>query len=321
MKIPSCFNNLIVLRDTCGYDLPKSGLFLDDLIDSALSTLSDISSSTGKELFESIYKRSVMELICEVENYTDVNLKIQLNNIISTEQIGYRTNEYNTAANKERGFYVKKYSSSKIKKIHLGKVGILANNTETVIINLIDGDEIVSKTVDTYPGRVVYLDFNHTANSDIIYVLANNNTALTCKSTVKPPESSNYPCCGSCNFTKNPFLEIAGFNGLAMVDNTYGLFADVSLYCDKSYIYCAMADDLALPLLYKLGYNVALAAIQSERLNQNINAEFWRPISELYLEKFNFYLNAALAKSEKIISSIDHQCIICRGNKIINTHF
>ena len=151
--------------------------------------------------------------------------------------------------------------------------------------------------------------------------MANNNTALTCKSTVKPPESSNYPCCGSCNFTKNPFLEIAGFDGLSMVDNTYGLFADVNLYCDKSYIYCAMADDLALPLLYKLGYNVALAATQSERLNQNINAEFWRPISELYLEKFNFYLNAALAKSEKIISSIDHQCIICRGNKIINTHF
>lgn len=320
MKIPNCFKNLVGIRDDCDV-LPTTGLYLDDLIDLSLQTLSDISGSTGKEMFNSIYKRSMIELLSELEDTIDSILKVQLNNVISIENIGYRNSIYNPQANINRGIFVQKNRSSNMKRIYIGTVGLLTDNTESVVVSIIDGDEIISKTIDTYPGRIVNKVFDYSCNSDFIYIVSNNNNINTCFSTVKPPELLNTPCCGGCNYTYNKLLNIAGYDGNSYVNNTFGLFADINLYCDKTYLYCALVDDIGLPLLYKIAHNVALAAIQSQRINSNVNIDFWQPLGEMYLQKYEYYLKAAISRSEKVVKNIDPQCIVCRGNKIINTHF
>lgn len=320
MNIPECFKNLIALRDSCE-SAPKSGLYLDDLIDLALTTLSDISSNTGADLFNSIYKRSVIEVLSEIEQMVDNVLNIQLNNIISIENIGFKVNMYNPPTNANRGIYIQKRSASKMQRLYIDTVGILIDTTGSVTINVIDGSEIISKSVDARQGCVVDVEFKYSVQSDSVYIVANNNNINTAASTVKAPELTNYPCCGGCNYTFNKNLSIAGYDGNKYVDNTFGIFASVSLYCDKHSLYCALSDDIALPLLYKVAYNVSQSALQSQRINSNVNVELWSVLANIYKDKYEQYLGSVISRSEKVIKKIDPQCILCRGNKIINTHF
>jgi len=323
MEYNSCFKNLVGFRDNCSdYLLSKSGLYIDDFQEFSIETLSDISVlNSGRELFLKIYDTSVREMLLELEDTIDQELQLQLNSSITDETIGYAASGYHSPENKNRGIRIKKRTDAQIHKIAIDRIGLICDTTGTVTITIHDGNISSSHTIDCIAGQAAMIEINYICNNNEVFILTSNATIGTQKSTVASSDLIVFPCCGGCNYTRNKYLDISGWNGTNVDNYTFGMYANIRMFCDKQSVLCGLSADLSLALLYKIASKLSQTAMRSGRINPNTNAEYWEQFGSYCLEEYEKYKKINVRASLDLLKKVDPLCITCRGNKIVNTRF
>lgn len=324
----SCFDNLIGIDNICSPVVPTSGMYINNL---AGITINSLNSATNSETSDAValINEKITFSTEQIKNHLRSGFQTQLstNSILATGVKGFYKEDNSTKTILSNTLYGIKcrlnmhtYSELFIQGITLrfvnnetGNIFIYDLNTglllNTIPFTALAGEYLITNANITIPNKKQYL------NLFICYQTDSNNAAYD-TNTYK--EGSCTSCYGNTdsNFIwsggnlLNSLTKIEG--NLNKVDSTYGLSFNYSLNCSIEPLMCTMSSLLAYPLLYKVGAEIMLELIYSDRLNSVIllGNKDHRELYEMYN---NEYMSAmkGLLDSFKMPNDI---CFNCKPN-------
>ncbi len=307
----ACFTDYLGLKGITAS--PVSGLFINDLpgINYAKSdAVADTDYATGIDFINAKITHAIGLVTDDLRHFLAPYFKLhsQIDHELTS---GYKTG-YHTAIDADRGLKIEK-TTSRLTKLFVNRVKVLANSNGVEDITITDGNETTTYPVTLVAGVEQWVEINYTANRDIIYITMDNIKLAMSKGTVKKTGS-----CGTCAKRYKSF-KVWGWNGTRTKADHYGLRANISVICSDDDLACVLKYHIKYPILYKFGVEFMKEVQETDRLNyftlvgREQAGELQQSFEADYVKRFN-----SLAKTlPRLLRSIDLNCVTCTSGKYI----
>lgn len=286
----NCFEEIIGIRGLCAPgEEPTSGLYVQDLPFIDMKTVNAVIS---EELTAAQYIRNKLNY-CVNSVKNTLNLRLQpyfrKRSVVESKIIGaYTENLYNLPQPAQAGIragVIIRILDSTPYELNLSRINLWTTNfTGPVTIkvhNLITGQEIDSFDIDVTPNTMGYIDINRKFQTDgqrAYYLVSYLTTGIN---SVQSTISGFVAGCSTCAGRTGYISRYAILNAVTIADsaaknisnleypgNTAGLSVQYTLNCSTDAFMCTIKDQMAWPILHKLGAEICRDVINgTHRLN------------------------------------------------------
>lgn len=309
---------IIGIRDYDECNIPESGLYINDIPGISLKIASKIANEefhTGAILIQkriNIATKLVFdEFSQEIAKYFDFSA------VIETRDCNRFNETLYPAANLDRGLILKRWRSE-MAQIYIQEIYIKVDTTQAgVVVSIVDGDTTTNFTVDLVANVTYTLFANYTAVNEQVKILINNNLFQTYGCDCLTNKSS----CGSCSGGPKGFF-ITGWDGTNETVKCFGLSVNASVRCYEENVICALIPRMYFILWYKSGIEFLNEYINSDRLN-NVTLFTKDRAKELREEleiEYKVRYSNFIKSIYNFLKSTKGECVVCNGNKYIETH-
>jgi hypothetical protein len=279
----NCLDNVIGIDKKCTPTTPSSGLYIQDLPG---ITLKVANAAANEETISGI--RLIEDKISFAQNALLSHLrmhfanKLNVKSIIENDTIGFYQRDLTSVA-LEAG----KYKGIKARLDHpnleffIGKIFLQlsqAVTTDILIIDLMTGETLDTLPITTVANVPTSITVNKSYSSNrqrkSLFIGIDSEVSNTFKTIVS--SNSNCSSCGETGYS-NKYISFNGAKvstGSQKIElnvesnsGTNGLSLEYSLNCSVESFLCGMANQLAWPLLHKVGAELMTELIYSKRLN------------------------------------------------------
>lgn len=325
-----CFEDIIGLRGSCDTPTSNSGLWIDDIgIDlEELDSIINKSQSDSVAFFESKRDFALKQIIALVHaHFSD---KYKSNTVLDSKRIGFgkENQEVVAAAGTLKGIEIELCNQDSFVDVFVSSISLQVNTNGAV--NVLVYDLFQNKLLDTIAitavsGQTVTVYPNKTYKSlrkelDIIFVydataFSSVKTTITqggCKSC---GDGGSMVKLGSYLMTRSVSVLAADAkieSNLTASGDTGGLSLEYSIQCNYDDWLCTISNSVALPILFKTGYEIMdYAYHNSKRLNTTttINWEDLLARRTEYQTRYEDSINSLLTN---IKLPNDEKCFECR---------
>lgn len=306
----ACFDDYLGLKGITA--TPLSGLFINDLpgINFAKAdAVRDSDYATGVDFINEKIDHAIALVADDLKHFMSPYFKFhsQIDHVLTAK---YKDG-YHAAVAANRGLKVEK-KSSRLSKLYVNRVKVLANSTGAYNLVIADGNETETFAVTLVATEEQWVECNYTANRDIIYIYIDNTSLSPAKGTVKSTSCSN---CGK----RYKAFKVWGWNGTKTTNNHYGLRADISVVCSDDDMACVLRDRIKWPVLYKFGVEFMKEVQETDRLNYFtlVGREQAGELQEKFEEEYKKRFDILCRTVPRLLRSIDVDCVTCNSNKFI----
>jgi len=330
-SIQSCFNNLIALRGVCDDQIPKSGLFINDL-GISLNELNEFVSEDfvdGEDLFNTQYKIAVNIVTQTIHTYFQERYKAF--SLIENKRVGYydENNTLYAGGNELTGIMYELSNTDSYLTFYLHSISSFCNFTGNIplfvyemnngtLLDTINIQSVSNSIVTTYANKEYYIDAQK-VNLFIGY----NTSGISFKGT-SLTQSAGCTSCSKKPIYNNQFLSAQGGtlpltgdktrNNFDGVGNTAGLSITHSLNCNHQGWLCNISNLIALPVLYKTAsliveYGSLITPNEVLTNRSTMNRDLLKERQSLYEQKYTEAINNIL---QNIELPQDERCFRCR---------
>lgn len=319
-----CLDNLIGISNICDETVPSSGMYVQDLRGVTLKLADATIGSdmySGVELIRQKITFAQNSMLSQLGNL--LKEKFQKNSIIQNDAIGFYSRDQRAVAleaGKLKGIraVVSQYPYT---EFFISSITLLLNASITT--NIYVYDLMTNKLLDTFPITTVadepteiLVNKSYFSKKQrlSLFVCIDSSVAGTYESTLTP--SSCVGCSDSWSnryvqFTQSYILSASNKTDANIRGNrgTNGLSFNYSLNCSSEQWICNIANQLAYPLLHKVGAEIMAECINSKRLNSIVS--IYKDDHKTLLEHFeNEYISSmsALLQNMKLPNDICFQC-------------
>src|SRR3990167_8786759 len=330
MALIDCFDDIIGLRGSCTTPASTSGLWMDDIgIDLAeLDSIINKSQIDSVDFFEKKREFALRQIIQLIHtHYSD---KYKTNTILRSGRIGYgkENQEVVAASPLLKGIEIELCNEDSFVDVFISSISLQVNTNG--VVNVLVYDLFQNKLLDTIAvtavsGQTVTVYPNKTYKSvrkelDIIFVYDATNFSSV-KTTVTQGGCKSCGDGGSMvnlnQYLSTRSISILGADAkiesnLTASGDTGGLSLIYSIQCNYDEWLCTISNSVALPILFKTGYEIMdYAYNNSLRLNTTttINYEGLLKRREEYNARYQSSIEALL---QNIKLPNDEKCFECR---------
>lgn len=286
----TCFDNLIAIKSTCNGVTGSSGLFIEDigitaseasyyindeytngaaLITDKIRFATDIVRKTISSHFAShIISKSLIE--SQLLGHYQDSLQLKAGSAATLGGISLTLNNYNSYYN-----------------VFVNAISLQVNVTQDInvlVYDLVSGALLDTITVSAVANTIVTKTVNKTYSSpkrklDLIFVydtdgISSNTTLL---STTGCTHCTGYTYSNTYVSSNAIYLADSSAkirSSLSTTTHTYGLSVNYSIQCSIENWLCEMANQMALPILYKTGEEImTYATMYSKRQTSSVNID------------------------------------------------
>lgn len=317
-----CGDRVIIgIRDFDNCQNPESGLFINDIPGISLKAASKIANEefhTGNNLIKSKIDLAIKlvfdEFTQSISNYYNFN------SIIETRELNNFSDTTYQPANLDRGLILKRWRSE-LAQIYIESIYIKVNTTIQTIVKIIDGEITKEFTVDLVAGQTKELFVNYRAESEQVKILMNDELIETY--ACKPLQNSSFNFgCGSCGSKNRSNFFITGWNGTAEESKCFGIGVKAYVQCYEENVICGIIPRMYFLIWYRSGIEFLNEYINSDRLNNYtlFNKESAKKLRDELWDEYKERNNAFTKSIYNYLKSTKGECIVCYGNKYIESH-
>jgi hypothetical protein len=320
----NCFDNIIGIHNLCTPVTPTSGFYIQDLRGINLSVANaaiDNETMSGVKLIQEKITFSQNAILAHLRTHLADKLKI--NSIIQNDTVGfYKDNLVSVAseASKLKGIRVclnqYPYLEFSPVKIYLKLSQVVT--TDVLIYDLMTGELLDTLPITTVANTPTAIIINKSYFSQKqrlhLFICIDSSVSNTYETSV------NKTSCSSCNGSySNKYISFSGgeigsadqkiFSNITSSSGTNGLSIEYSLNCSLEPFLCNMGNQIAWPLLHKVGSELMKELTASRRLNSIINID--KGTNELLQKEYEDEYMAsmsALLNNMKVPNDICFNC-------------
>lgn len=322
-----CFDNLIGIHRTCSPVIPSSGLYIQDLPGITLSVANaavDNETISGVKLIEEKISFAQNAILAQLRN--QLADKIKINSIIQNDTIGfYRENlqVVSSESGKLKGIQIKTTQYPNL-EFFISKIFLKLAQSVTTKIYIYDLmtntklDEFDITTVANVPTAVLVNKAYPTLKQRLdLFICIDAGISNTYETSLTPS------VCYSCGngYYSNNYLQATGGSiddsaqkidlNFTPINGTNGLSLDYSLNCSIEPFICNMGNQLAWPLLHKVGSELMKELLYSRRLNSIINID--SGTNKSLMESFENEYMASMGAILNNIKAPNDMCFQCNS--------
>lgn len=325
-----CFDDIIGLRGTCDTPTSTSGLWLDDIgIDIAeLDSVINKSQIDSVNFFENKRDFAIKQIIALIHtHYSD---KYRTNSILSSKRIGFGKENQEVVASDAtlKGIEIELCNQDSFVDVYVSELSLQVNFSGLVnvfVYDLFQNKLLDTIAVTTVSGQIVTVYPNKTYKSvrkelDIIFVYDATNfssvkttTTLTgCKSCGSGGSMSKIDAYLTARSISILNADAKIESNLTATGDTGGLSIIYSIQCNYDEWLCTISNSIALPILFKTGYEIMDYTINNSlRLNTatTINLDSAKARRDEYNARYQSSIEALL---QNIKLPQDEKCFECR---------
>lgn len=325
-----CFEDIIGIRGGCEAPISNSGLWIDDIgIDIAeLDSIINKSQVDSIDFFEKKRDFAIKQIINNIHtHYSD---KYKSNTVLRAGNIGYAKENQEPIAAKAalKGIEIELCNQDSFVDVYISKLSLQVFNNG--VVNVLVYDLFQNKLLDTIPvttisGQIVTVYPNKTYKSarkalDLIFVYDATNFSSV-KTTVTQGGCKSCGDGGSM-VNLNQYLSTRSISvgvgdakiesNLTASPDTGGLSIMYSIQCNYEEWICDIANLIAMPILFKTGYEIMdFAYNNSLRLNTETTINYDNLIKRR--EEYNLrYQDSIQNVLQNIKLPNDEKCFECR---------
>ncbi len=325
-----CFEDIIGLRGSCDIPTSNSGLWIDDIgIDlEELDSIINKSQIDSIDFFEKKRDFAIKQIIALIHtHYSD---KYKTNTVLRSGRIGYpKENQEIVAAEATlKGIEIELCNEDSFVDVFVSSISLQVNLNGAV--NIFVYDLFQNKLLDTISitaisGQIVTVYPNKTYKSlrkelDIIFVY--DATAFSSVKTTVTQGGCKSCGDGGSMVNLNQYLSTRSISilsadakiesNLTASSDTGGLSLMYSIQCNYDEWLCTISNSIALPILFKTGYEIMdYAYNNSLRLNTTTTIN-WEGLLKRRDEYNNRYQTSIEALLQNIKLPNDEKCFECR---------
>lgn len=325
-----CFDDIIGLRGSCDTPTSNSGLWIDDIgIDlEELDSIINKGASDSVSFFEGKRDFAIKQIIALI--HTHFSDKYKSNTVLDSKRIGFakENQEAAAAAATLKGIEIELCNQDSFVDIFVSSISLQANTNGAV--NVLVYDLFQNKLLDTIAitavsGQVVTVYPNKTYKSnrkelDLIFVYDATNFSSV-KTTITKGGCTS--CGDGGSMTKlSSYLSARSISvlsadakiesNLTAGTDTGGLSIVYSIQCNYDDWLCTISNAIALPILFKTGYEIMdYAYHNSKRLNSTTTID-WENLVRRRDEYNTRYQDAINTLLTNIKLPSDEKCFECR---------
>jgi hypothetical protein len=319
-----CFDNIIGIHNLCTPVTPTSGFYIQDLRGINLSVANaaiDNETMSGITLIEEKITFSQNAILAHLRTHLADKLKI--NSIIQNDTVGFFKDNMVSVpleASKLKGIRLSlnqypylEFSPTKI-WLKLSQ----AITTDIFIYDLMTGellDTLPITTVANTPTAIVINKSYFSQKQKLhLFICIDSSVSNTFQTSV------NKTSCSSCNGSySNRYISFSGgeigsadqkiYSNITSSSGTNGLSLEYSLNCSLEPFLCNMGNQIAWPLLHKVGSEIMKELTASRRLNSIINID--KGLNEILQKEYEEEYMAsmsALLNNMKVPNDICFNC-------------
>ena len=325
-----CFDDIIGIRGSCDTPVSNSGLFIDDIgIDlQELDSIINKSQSDSISFFENKRDFAIKQIINLI--HTHFSDKYKSNTVLRSGRIGFgKENQEVVAASATlKGIEIELCNEDSFVDVYISQLSLQVNFSGAV--NVFVYDLFQNKLLDTIAvtavsGQTVTVYPNKTYKSvrkelDIIFVY--DATAFSSVKTTVTQGGCKSCGDGGSMVNLNQYLSTRSISilsadakieqNLTASGDTGGLSLMYSIQCNYDEWLCTIANSVALPILFKTGYEIMdYGYNNSLRLNTTTTIN-WEGLLKRRDEYNLRYQSAIEALLQNIKLPQDEKCFECR---------
>jgi hypothetical protein len=320
----NCFDNIIGIHNLCTPVTPTSGFYIQDLRGINLSVANaaiDNETMSGVKLIQEKITFSQNAILAHLRTHLADKLKI--NSIIQNDTVGfYKDNLVSVAseASKLKGIRVclNQYPYLEFSPVKIYLKLSTAVTTNILIYDLMTGELLDTEPITTVANTPTAIIINKSYFSQKqrlhLFICIDSSVSNTYETSI------NKTSCSSCNGSySNKYISFSGgeigsadqkiFSNITSSSGTNGLSIEYSLNCSLEPFLCNMGNQIAWPLLHKVGSEIMKELTASRRLNSIINID--KGLNEILQKEYEEEYMAsmsALLNNMKVPNDICFNC-------------
>lgn len=321
-----CTDGFIKFRTLkCG-DAPftesKSGLYFEDLEGISIGRIADVTTEKYKGVTDLMDSRTNFAINLLIEELLSKLPDNKFKQAVRTHRFGHFSERYLPTKNKERGVLLRK-ANTPLSFFYIEYVTVKSNTTKLAHeIKVFEGsvtspDNVKTYTVDLEAGKEKKVEINYKSFSNQVFVVSNNSDILVNDSHLYGPfYKDNQETHYSYGY---PFLICSGWDGDQKDSNSYGIKVEYSIRCDKEALFCKLAMENKIAVLYRAGVEILKEWLSGDRLTfVSIYSEDWAKAKlKEWQELSSYYLDIAVEAMGDYLTDLDCVCLPCSGNQIV----
>jgi hypothetical protein len=304
-----CFDNLIGIHRSCNETEPSSGLWIQDLEGINLSVANaatDNETISGITLIEEKITFAQNAIAATIRN--QMASKVRAGSILQNDTVGfYRDNlrVVSAEAGKLKGIRVKITNHSYL-EFFLSRLFLKLEDAVTTNVYVYDllSDTLldtISITTVAKKATPVLVNKSYLTNKQRLhlFICYDSSVSDTYETTLNNASCSN--CTGSDY--SNKYISFSGCSmdssdqkidsNLTSISGSNGMSLEYSLNCSIEPFICNMGNQLAWPLLHKVGAEIMKELIASRRLNSVVTID--KATNEMLRDKFEAEYMASMS--------------------------
>ncbi len=332
-SILDCFEDLISIKGNCDEILPTSGLYIDD-IGLSLKNIDEFVTqdfTDSYELFQNKRDFSIRLLVNQINQH--LSDRYLSNTLLTGQRIGFFKDDLTIipgTVGVRKGINFEFHNYNSYIDFFVSEIAIQVRNTAPYNIKV--WDLIQNKLLDTIPISAVndeivtiYPNKTYRSNRKKLNLFFTIDAVVDSNTTLVHPDATGNGCgtCGGSYLYQNSWLYARGAtvqdaaqkikSNLTFSSDTGGLSVVYSLNCNHRDWLCTIAQQIAMPLIYKtceelIGF--ALMSSKTERMNTMTfaNEEKLQKRFDYYAAKYNESFDNIL---KNIVLPQDSSCFKC----------
>lgn len=311
----TCFDNLISIKSTCNGSTGSSGLFIEDIGITATECGYYINSEyqSGADLINDKLRFATDLVRKTISNHFASHIITK--SLLDAQLLGQYQDSLQMKsgiASTLGGISITLNNQNSYFNVFVNSVSLqvdVTQNVDVLVYDLLSGELLDTLTISCVANQISTKYVNKTYSSpkrklDLIFVydtegINSNNTLLSnvgC-TTCNGYRYNNYYISSSAIYLGESDAKVR--SSLASTTHTFGLSVNYSIQCSIENWLCEIANQMALPILYKTGEEImTYATLYSKRQTSsvNIDAEQNEKRKEAYKQAYNEALDATIKK-------------------------
>lgn len=326
-----CFKSIIGVRGFCD-DSTNYTYYLDDL-GITQQMIEDINHThdNAQELFNDRLEFVERQMFQQVQ--TAMKGKLRIRSLLQNKKIGHPANKRSTTSSISDNYLGIRFTIPQNigdVKVDIETISLFADHAgdvEIKVFNLKTAEEVDSTTISVLAGnstsqRVkMSIPVGVDGGEFFIGYISTFDVYKTVRKLGCESCSSGYGSMNNMVYASGAAIEESATkltDNIVTKSETYGLGIGYSISCDHDEWLCRSASQLALPFLYRLGYEIAMAGLLSIRNNNltTVNRETLEKMAEEYSGQSELKMKAAL---DGLQPNNDNICIQCKKKSIVTS--
>lgn len=311
----TCFDDIIAIKSTCNGSAGSSGLYIEDIGITAQEAGYYINSeyTSGAAFIEDKIRFATDLVRKTISNHFAAH--IITNSLIESQLLGHYQDSLQLKAGAVTtlgGISLTLHNYQSYYNVFVNSVSLQVNVTQDInvfVYDLVSGELLDTLVVSAIANKIVTKTVNKVYSSpkrklDLIFVydtegISSNTTLISTTgcTSCNGYRYSNYYISSSAISLDESDTKIR--SSLTSSSHTYGLSVNYSIQCSIENWLCEIANQMALPILYKTGMEIityALLYSKRQTSSVNIDAETNQKRLDFYTQAYNEALEATIKK-------------------------